>query len=86
MGWDRHKGGNMKLTKKVKPSAEHIRARESLIFAMRKEMATMTAEEVLVIVSHLLGQIIALQDQRKYTSAMVMELVEKLACKWWGDL
>jgi hypothetical protein len=61
--------------KSVAPSAAHIAFREALIAAVRTQGATLDVSEVLAVLSHLVGQVIALQDQRTVTPEMAMELV-----------
>lgn len=66
-------------TKSQKPNINHIRFRKALeqAFAQAIEQggAELEAEEILAITAHLVGQLAALQDQRRYTSEMVMGLI-----------
>lgn len=62
-------------TKVVQPSAEHEQLRLALCKVIRRKAPDMPAEEILAIVCQLVGQLIALQDQRRFTSERVMALV-----------
>ena len=44
---------------------------------MRDHGATLDAAELLAITAHLCGQLVALQDQRRMTPAMAIELVQQ---------
>jgi hypothetical protein len=57
------------------PNALHLAFRKALEEAMRTHGATLQADELLAVMSHCVGQLIALQDQRKMTPAMAMDLV-----------
>ncbi|TPN11691.1 hypothetical protein [Mesorhizobium sp. B2-1-2] len=61
--------------KVVQPSAEHERLRLSLCSVIRRKAPDMAAEEILAIFCQIVGQLIALQDQRRFTSDSVMALV-----------
>lgn len=52
-----------------------VKMRESMLDAMREFGDDVSAEEMLALTSHLVGQMIALQDERKYTSEMILKLV-----------
>jgi len=63
----------------VKPTAAHMAFRDELL-AEFKRIATKYDDQVpaiqqLAVLSHILGQAIAMQDQRKYTAPMVMKMV-----------
>jgi hypothetical protein len=62
-------------TKSVDPSEKHLKFRKALEGALSNGGAELQADEILAITAHFLGQLIALQDQRKYDSEMVMALV-----------
>lgn len=84
-------------TKAVKPNENHLKFRKELEDAIRKGGLELQAEEILAITAHFVGQLIALQDQRKYNSETIMELVteniqkgnteviEKLICETGGN-
>ncbi len=62
-------------TKSTAPSAAQLAFRHALEEAMRTHGATLEACELLAVTSHLVGQLIALQDQHAMTPDMAMELV-----------
>jgi hypothetical protein len=57
------------------PSPAHLRARDAMVAAIRKEAGDMDALEVLAIAAYTVGQLVALQDQLTVTPAMAMEIV-----------
>jgi hypothetical protein len=59
------------------PSDLHRAFREDVVELMRKYAGRLTSEEVLALAAHLVGQVIAMQDQRVVTVAMAMEIVQK---------
>lgn len=61
--------------KNLAPSAQHLAFRRALEECIRKEALTMQADEILAVLSHMVGQVIAMQDQRRYSSEAVMHLV-----------
>lgn len=65
------------MMKKIVPSEQHKQFRKYLEGAIAMGAKDLPAEEILAITSHFVGQLIALQDQRKYSSAMVMEIVHE---------
>lgn len=62
-------------TKSVRPNEKHLKFRKALENAIRDGGSELQADELLAITAHFVGQLIALQDQRKYTSEMIMELI-----------
>ncbi len=64
----------MKL-KSVAPIDRHKQIRDRILETIRKDMGDMKAEEILAIVSYTVGQLVALLDQRKFTSDMAMQIV-----------
>jgi hypothetical protein len=60
----------------TKPTPGQLAARKTLEDALR-EHQHLDAIEMCAVVSHFLGQLIALQDQTKYTPAQVMHLVSE---------
>lgn len=58
-------------------SKEHQQLRDALIEAMRQTAADMPAEEILAVVSVFVGQLIAMQDQRRFTPGTIMQLVQR---------
>jgi methanogenic corrinoid protein MtbC1 len=63
--------------KLVSPTAKHTACRDAMINAIRNEAADMDAAEILAIAAYTVGQLIALQDQRKMTPAQAMDIVAK---------
>lgn len=63
------------MVRHVDPTSRHRRMKDAVVAAMAKEVGDMPADEMLAVLSQIVGQMIALQDQRKYTAAAVMELV-----------
>jgi len=61
--------------KSIQPKAEHLAFRKALEAAMVQHGAMLSAADMLALVSHLVGQLIALQDQRTMTPAMAMQIV-----------
>lgn len=59
------------------PSVHHLALRRALEGAIAQHGATLDAVDLLAVTSHLVGQLIALQDQRRYTPALVMQLVQE---------
>lgn len=49
--------------------------RMKVLDLVRKEMSDMPAERILAIMAYTVGQLVAMQDQRKFTPAMAMQLV-----------
>lgn len=64
-------------TKSIEPNKYHTGFMNEMKRAMRKHGKNLTAEELLAIAAQLVGNLIALQDQRKYTSEMVMQIVSE---------
>lgn len=56
-------------------TARHEKLRNDLLAILKKEAADMRGDEILAVVCVLVGQLIALQDQRRFTPEMVMKLV-----------
>lgn len=54
---------------------EHEVAYQDIVALVRKHGEHVSAVEMLAIAANMLGKLCALQDQRKYTPAMVMEIV-----------
>lgn len=62
--------------KTTKPTAVQLAFRDSLERAVKAHGTTLDAVELLAVLSHLVGQVIALQDQRRYSPDTIMELVQ----------
>lgn len=56
------------------PSKAHVAFRDDMVAVMRKHQH-MAPDEMLAIASHFVGQLLALQDQRKLTPAMGLQIV-----------
>ena len=65
-----------KMPKKVLPSQRHLDFRSDMIGVIRKYQ-DLPAQELLAVTSHLVGQLVALQDQTKFTSETVMLVVSE---------
>lgn len=63
--------------KKIVPSPAHQRVRDKMLAVIRTEAATMDASEILAIAAYTVGQLIALQDQRKMTPQMALAIVSE---------
>jgi hypothetical protein len=55
----------------------HEKLRDEYLAAIKRHAATMPAEEILAVTSVFLGQLIAVQDQRRFTPDAVMTLVSQ---------
>jgi hypothetical protein len=62
---------------KIKPEARHQAFRDDSIALLRKHAGELSSVEMLALAAHLVGQLVALQDQRKVTGAMAMEVVAR---------
>lgn len=62
--------------KSVAPSSAHLALRAALEQTVQQHIGELPAAELLAVLSHLVGQVIALQDQRTMTPSMVMQLVQ----------
>lgn len=60
--------------KHAKPSKAHTAFRDDMVAALRKHQH-LPPDEMLAVASYFLGQLIALQDQRKLTPVMAMQIV-----------
>lgn len=60
--------------KSIEPSARHLEFRDGAI-ALLRQFEDLPAVELLALASHMVGQLVALQDQTKYTAAQLMDLV-----------
>lgn len=61
-------------TKHQQPTAAHQKFRDDLVGVLRKYQH-MRPDEMLAIASYFVGQLVAMQDQRKLTPAMAMQVV-----------
>lgn len=65
------------MVRYVDPADRHRRMKDAVVAAMSKEVGDMPSDEMLAVLCQIVGQMIALQDQRKYTAASVMDLVSR---------
>ena len=56
---------------------QHKAFRNDLIKLLRKYTANLSAQETLALASHMVGQIIAMQDQRSITTEMALRIVRE---------
>jgi hypothetical protein len=63
------------LIKLKQPSARLKQVRNKVLALMKIEMAEVPAEEILAMMAYTLGQLVAMQDQRKMTPKQAMEIV-----------
>ena len=61
--------------KSTEPSLMVQKVRQEVIAAIQLHSEHLASEEILALMCHLVGQLIALQDQRKWTPERVMEFV-----------
>jgi len=61
--------------KVVQPQREHTAFRDDLVAVLRKHAGPLSAPEMLALVAHLVGQLVALQDQRTMSPNLAMEIV-----------
>ena len=61
--------------KQVEPTAAQKAFRSALLAVMQQHGAELQAEELLAVAAHLVGQLIAMQDQRTMSPAVAMQLV-----------
>ena len=59
----------------VKPQSEHKAFRDELLAILKKHGDALYGEEMLALAAHLVGQLIALQDQRSMTPDRAMAIV-----------
>ena len=61
--------------KVVQPQREHTAFRDDLVAVLRKHAGPLSAPEMLALTAHLVGQLVALQDQRTMSPNRAMEIV-----------
>lgn len=61
--------------KSMKPGKPDEAFRTDMLKVLDKHAGALPQDRILALCAYTLGQIIALQDQRKYTSEMVMQMV-----------
>ncbi len=65
------------MFKLVKPSPDHIKLRAGFIDLVTRETPDMPLDQMVAVVAYMLGQMIALQDQRRWSPAQMMDLVSQ---------
>jgi hypothetical protein len=60
-----------------KPSAKHLAFRDALIEVIRKHGEDLSTQEMLALASHMVGQLLALQDQRIMTPQQGLEIIAR---------
>lgn len=58
-------------------STEHEVAYQDLLALLNKHSGKLTALEMLAIAANMVGKLAAMQDQRKVTPSMAMEIISK---------
>ena len=71
--------------KKVQPSTPHTRFREDFTALLQKHAGKMSADEMLAVAAYFVGQLIALQEQRRLSPNDAMELVYANIAQGNGD-
>lgn len=61
--------------KQIDPGAPDENFRADMLKMLDKHAGALPQDRILALCAYTLGQIIAMQDQRKYTSEMVMQMV-----------
>lgn len=59
----------------MKPTAEHTAFRDEALDLLRRHCGHLPAEEVLAVAAQMVGQIMAMQDQRTMTVERAAEIV-----------
>jgi hypothetical protein len=62
---------------KIAPQPKHVAFRDDLVAVLRKHGGTLDTSEMLALASHLVGQLVALQDQRTMSPDQAMEIVAR---------
>jgi hypothetical protein len=62
---------------KVAPEPKHVAFRDDLVAVLRRHGGALEESEMLALAAHLVGQIIALQDQRTMSPERAMEIVAR---------
>lgn len=59
----------------IEPTPDHRAFREEAIALLKKHASHLDAKDMLALAAHLVGQLIAMQDQRTMTSEMALQIV-----------
>lgn len=63
--------------RQVEPNPQHKRLYDAVVKVAAEEGKLLSAVEVLAIMSQIVGKLVALQDHRKMTAVMAMEVVAR---------
>lgn len=61
----------------IEPTAQHHAFRDDLLAALNKHAGALDASEMMALAAYTVGQIMAMQDARKWSPAAAMDLVAK---------
>jgi hypothetical protein len=61
----------------IEPTALHRAFRDDIIATLNKHAGRLDASEMMALAAYTVGQIMAMQDARKWTPARAMDLVAK---------
>jgi hypothetical protein len=61
----------------IEPTAQHRAFRDDVLAVLDKHAGSLDASEMMALAAYTVGQIMAMQDARKWTPAMAMDLVAK---------
>lgn len=64
-------------TRVQQPTPAHRAFRDDIIALLKKHAGHLSALEMLALACHLVGQLIAMQDQRKVTREMALQILMK---------
>ncbi|TPN57155.1 hypothetical protein [Mesorhizobium sp. B1-1-7] len=64
-------------TKSIATGPQHEALRNAFIEAVRQTASDMPADQILAVACVFVGQLTAVQDQRRFTSDMIMDLVSE---------
>lgn len=60
-----------------RPTPDHHAFRNDVIALLKKHAGHLDSQDMLALASHLVGQLIAMQDQRKVTREIALDIVER---------
>lgn len=62
---------------KIEPTAQHRAFRDDVLAVLNKHAGALDAAEMMALAAYTVGQIMAMQDARKWTPALAMDVVAK---------
>ena len=62
---------------KVEPNINHHAFRDDLLAVLKKHSGDLDASEMMALAAYTTGQILAMQDARKWTSELAMDVIIK---------